>query len=200
MTTLYPHPRCRPLWQCPEQLPGPLLAPVRGWLLDDGSLTQHLVDTGRAFSVERCEQRWTLPLREEAQRLHMAARERALLRQVVLRLDGTPVVFARTVFPARSLSGPLLRLRRLANQSLGTFLFAQQGMRRSPFELTLLRGDSPFLPAALRQTAPLWVRRSVFRVAGRRLLVAEAFLDAFPPWPARLPLHRSRRATVDARL
>ena len=173
---------------------------MRGWLLDDGSLTQHLLDTERQFSLQRWQQRWECPRPDEAQRLHMAPRERALVRQVLMRLDGEPVVYARSVFPARSLSGPLLHLRSLANQSLGSFLFAQTDMRRSAFELRLLQGDSPLLPAELHQPGPVWARRSCFRVAGRRLLVAEAFLEAFPRWDARLPLHRSRRNLVDASL
>jgi len=193
-------PRRTPLWQPPEQIPGAPPAPVRGWLLDDGSLTQRLVDTGRRFSLQRWQQRWERPRPDEARRLQMAPRELALVRQVVLRLDGEAVVFARSVFPARSLTGPLLRLRRIANQSLGTFLFAQQGMRRSPFELSLLRGDSPFLPPELQQASPAWVRRSCFRIARRRLLVAEAFLEPFPAWETPLPLHRSRRSLVDSRI
>lgn len=192
--------RSAPRWQTPGQLGADLPSSVRGWLLDDGSLTQHLLDTGRDFSLQRRQQRWERPTVDEARRLHLAPRELALVREVALRLDGKAVVFARSVFPARSLTGPLLRLRRLADQSLGTFLFAQQGMRRSPFELSLLRGDSSFLPGELRQGTPLWVRRSCFRVAGRRLLVAEAFLQGFPAWKARLPVHRTRRGQVDVRI
>lgn len=187
-----------PRWYYPEQLHSQLLAPVRSWLLDDGSLTQHLLNSGRQFSLTRLSQRWERPTRQEQQLLAMGRRERALIRQVALRLDDKPVVFARSVFPAHGLTGPLLRLRRLANQSLGSFLFAQAGMRRSPFQLSLLPGESHYLPVGLQQSTPVWARRSCFQVAGKALLVSEVFLDGFPRWNAPMPLHRSRRGQVDA--
>lgn len=185
-------------WQDERRFPGPVLAPVRSWLLDDGSLTGHLIDTGRRFSVQRWAQRWEYPTREERLMLGMGLRERAMVRRVVLQLDGAPVVYARSVFPARSLEGPLRRLRRLMNQSLGAFLFSRPDMRRSPFEIALLSGDDAYLPGALRQREPAWARRSCFVVAGRPLLVSEVFLAGFPAWTAATPLHRSRRGQVDA--
>jgi chorismate--pyruvate lyase len=187
-----------PRWYRQEQIHGPLLARDRCWLLDDGSLTQHLIDTGRQFSLSRLSQRWEQPLAQERRLLCMGQRERALVRRVALRLDGEVVVFARSVFPVSSLTGPLLRLRSLASQSLGSFLFAQTDMRRSPFEIARLPGNSSYLPARLRQDAPAWARRSCFVVAGRPLLVSEVFLEGFPHWRSPMPLHRSRRGQVDA--
>lgn len=194
--TLGPPSRGAPQWRRQEQFPSALLAPVRGWLLDDGSLTQRLLDTGRSFSLRRLAQQWARPALDERQLLGMAPRDRALIRQVVLKLDNLPMVYARSVFPVTSLQGPLLRLRRLANQSLGTFLFAQAGMRRSPFELALLPGDSAYLPRELWQAQPVWARRSCFMVQGKALLVSEVFLERFPRWRAPMPLHRSRRGQV----
>jgi chorismate--pyruvate lyase len=187
-----------PRWYRQEQVHSPLLAPARRWLLDDGSLTQHLLDTGRQFSLTRLAQRWEQPEPGERRLLNMGAREQALVRRVALRLDGEVVVFARSVFPSSSLRGPLLRLRRLANQSLGSFLFAQSDMRRSPFDIALLSGDSSYLPDDLQQRGPAWARRSCFVVAGKPLLVSEVFLEGFPHWQAPMPLHRSRRGQVSA--
>ncbi|MEE4278890.1 MAG: chorismate lyase [Halieaceae bacterium] len=184
-------------WRPQERVPGPLLAPVRRWLLDDGSLTQHLVNTGRRFSVDRWAQHFAAPTLDERRLLQMGTREHAMVRQVVLCLDEQPVVFARSVFPVSSLRGPLKHLRRLSNQSLGAFLFARPDMRRSPFELALMAGDSSYLPLTLHQRAPAWARRSCFVVDGKPLLVSEVFLSGFRGWPAVMPLHRSRRGQVD---
>jgi chorismate lyase len=202
-TAAAPRERCiargRPVpWQDEQRFPGPVLAPVRRWLLDDGSLTQHLINTGRRFSVKRWAQHWEYPARRERLMLGMGLRERAMVRRVVLQLDGTPVVYARSVFPVRSLNGPLRRLRRLMNQSLGAFLFARPEMRRGPFEIALLAGDDSYIPGRLRQREPAWARRSCFVVAGKPLLVSEVFLAGFPAWSAAMPLHRSRRGQVDA--
>lgn len=171
---------------------------VRGWLLDDGSLTQRLLDTGRQFSLERLQQTWEQPTRDERQLLQMGAREKAMVRKIVMRLDDTAAIYARSVFPVSSLDGPLLRLRRLQNQSLGAFLFARSDMCRSPFEVTLLEGDHNYLPAALQQKDPAWARRSCFQVAGKALLVSEVFLEGFPAGRPLMPLHRSRRGRVSA--
>jgi len=187
-----------PHWRREEQFPGPQLAPVRRWLLDDGSLTQHLLDTGLRFSLERWEQRWEPPLLEERRLLGMSLRELAMVRRIVMRLDGRAVVYARSVFPVGSLCGPLLRLRQLNNQSLGSFLFSRADMRRSPFEIALLDGSSSYLPESLHQEQPAWARRSCFQVAGKPLLVSEVFLEDFPRWQSATPLHRSRRGQVSA--
>lgn len=186
----------KPRWQRPQQLAGAELARVRRWLLDDGSLTARLIATGQRFSLQRLSQEWAQPRPDERRLLAMGARERALVRQVILRLDDQAVVYARSVFPVSSLDGPLLRLRRLQNESLGAFLFARADMRRSPFQIVQLSGDSTYLPPALRQQYAAWARRSCFEIAGKRMLVSEVFLEAFTPWPATTELHRSRRGQV----
>ena len=70
---------------------------VRGWLLDDGSLTQRLLDTGRQFSLERLQQTWEQPTRDERQLLQMGAREKAMVRKIVMRLDDNAAIYARSV-------------------------------------------------------------------------------------------------------
>ena len=185
-------------WQQEQKVLGCELAPVRSWLLDDGSLTQRLIDTGREFSLDRLSQSWQPPLPDERVALGIPTREKALIREVVLRLDGNAVVFARSVFPVSTLTGPLLRLRRLARQSLGAFLFARKDMRRSPFEVARIPTQSEYLPSQLAQNSPIWARRSCFQIAGKPILVAEAFLNGFPTWQAPTPLHRSRRGRVSA--
>lgn len=185
-------------WQRERRVLGSELAPIRSWLLDDGSLTQRLLDTGREFSLDRLSQCWQKPLEDERLALEIPPREKALVREVVLKLDDEPMVFARSVFPVSSLTGPLLRLRRLAGQSLGAFLFARKDMRRSPFAIARISAGSMYLPPALTQSEPIWARRSCFQVAGKPILVAEAFLAGFPTWQAPTPLHRSRRGRVSA--
>jgi chorismate--pyruvate lyase len=108
------------------------------------------------------------------------------------------MVFARSVFPVSSLTGELAHLRRLQNRSLGAILFGHPLMRRSPFEIALMAGDSDYLPAELHQDAPAWGRRSRFDIGGRCVMVSEVFLQAFSPWDAVLPIHRSQRGRVNA--
>jgi len=189
-----------PLWRPEQQFTSTqLAAPRRRWLLDDGSLTARLValDAG-AFSVRRLYQGWQVPLPSEQRLLQVPARQRALVREVLLRLDGQAVVFARSVFPISSLNGELAHLRKLQHRSLGAILFRYPGMQRSPFELARLSGHSAYMAPWVRQEVPAWARRSCFDIRGKRLLVSEVFLQEFTPWDASLAVHRSRRGTVSA--
>tara|TARA_R110002110_G_scaffold205066_7_gene417008 strand:+ start:137793 stop:138398 length:606 start_codon:yes stop_codon:yes gene_type:complete len=194
MRLISPEPRWKP--QSRLTLSG-LDTGTRRWLLDDGSLSQRLATLGQ-FSVERRDQGWQRPLPSERELLRLGCRERALVREVVLRVDGTAVVFARSVFPLQSVKGRLAHLRRLQNRSLGSVLFRQPGMRRTPFEVVNVSGDSAYLPHDLHQQQSAWCRRSRFRVASDTLMVSEVFLQSFRPWPKIQPVRRSLRGTVNA--
>ena len=171
----------------------------RYWLLDEGSLTARLTGLQRGdFSVRRLSQRWEQPLPSERRLLGMPLRQRGLVREVALMLGCQAVVFARSVFPVTSLAGELGHLRQLQNKSLGSILFGHPGMRRSPFELAHIPGDSHYLPPSLRQAVPAWGRRSRFLIGGRDLLVSEVFLEGFVPWQPAGSLRRSQRGKVDA--
>ena len=193
--SIHREPQWRPVRQCPGYF---LPSGHRRWLLDDGSLTNHLIAaSGGHFRVQRLSQDWQVPLPSEQRLLGLPARQRALIREVALLTRDQPAVFARSVFPVTSLEGSLRHLRGLQNRSLGSILFQNPGMRRSPFELALMAGDADYLPPDYRQDMPAWGRRSRFIVGGVPLMVSEVFLAHFQPWPATLPVHRSQRGRVD---
>jgi chorismate lyase len=176
-----------------------LAADVRVWLTDNGSLTGQLVASGQGeFRVQRLYQGWEVPLPSERKLLALPPRQLALVREVALLLAGDAVVFARSVFPISSLVGSLAHLRRLHNTSLGAILFKHPGMRRYPFEVVFMAGNSDYLPPALQQSTPAWGRRSRFEIGGKKLLVSEVFLQAFTPWQAALAVHRTQRGKVSA--
>ena len=187
-----------PRWRPARQYTAAELPPARrSWLLDDGSLTVRLTALERGeFRVRRLSQEWQLPLLSESRLLQVSPRQRALVREVCLLLGDRAVVFARSVFPVASLTGDLAHLRHLQNKSLGSILFGHPGMRRSPFELALMAGDSDYLPHLLRQAEPAWGRRSRFVIGGRSLMVSEVFLEGFTPWTSVLAVHRARRGSV----
>lgn len=187
-----------PRWRPARQYTAAELPPARrSWLLDDGSLTVRLTALDRGeFRVRRLSQEWQLPLLSESRLLQVSPRQQALVREVCLLLGDRAVVFARSVFPVASLTGDLAHLRHLQNKSLGSILFGHPGMRRSPFELALMAGDSDYLPPQLRQAEPAWGRRSRFVIGGRSLMVSEVFLEGFTPWSSALAVHRARRGSV----
>lgn len=197
-----PHRRIgtEPGWRPLERYTNITLPPdCRIWLADDGSLTGRLIESGQgAFSVRRLFQGWDVPLPSERRLLDLPARQRALIREVALLLDGETVVFARSVFPFASLSGNLGHLRRLQNKSLGAILFKHPGMHRCPFELAYMPGDSDYLPGNLRQADAAWGRRSRFDIEGKKLMVSEVFLKPFTPWRTTMSVHRTQRGKVSA--
>jgi len=189
-----------PHWRPVRQFTTASLPPtLRYWLLDDGSLTRHLIALNAGqFRVQRLYQGWQVPRPSERILLSIPPRQLALIREVTLLIAGHAVVFARSVFPHTCLTGSLTHLRKLQNRPLGAILFNHPEMHRSPFELARLRGNSNYLPLALHQNGASWARRSRFTIENKSLLVSEVFLDKFSPWPRALPIHRSQRGTVSS--
>jgi len=143
------------------------------WLHDQRSLTAQLRQlSGGQLTVELLNQRVGLPNSSEQRQLQLAPRQWAMVREVILCGGGQPWVFARTVVPLQTLSGPLRHLRQLGSRPLGEALFAQPTLLRSSFEIADCRRFTTSAGAH-------WGRRSRFTVLGRPLLVAEVFLDGF---------------------
>lgn len=190
--------RREPHWYPAARFPSPELTPsVRRWLLDQGSLTQRLIDQQRGhFSVQLLRQDWRVPLPSEQRLLHMLPRQRAIIREVILQQGPNEVVFARSVLPASSLEGKLAHLRRLGNKPLGAILFNTAGMQRNPFELALIDQRCTYLPPDIDLQGPVWGRRSRFEVYGQPLMVSEVFLQAFRPWPPTHGLQRAQRGAA----
>ncbi|MFA5529796.1 MAG: chorismate lyase [Thiohalomonadaceae bacterium] len=167
-----PHFR-EPVWRTPRQAfcrcPPAALMP---WLTDDSSLTQRLVERcGSDFRVELIVQRRARPMPGEARSLGLGNGAHALVREVYLCCGSERWIYARTVIPDATANGRYRRLRRMGEQPIGAFLFAQPRLVRGPLEIA---EASPGGPAA-----GSWGRRSVFRLDGRPLLVTEYFLPAF---------------------
>ncbi len=142
----------------------------RGWLSDSGSLTRRLVQLSRGdFRVEVVSQGWGRPTRSEAKVLGMRSRQRALVREVQLIGNGQPWVYARSIIPAQTLTGPQRQLKRIGTRPLGALLFSDPTMRRGPLQISRL---------ALRDQSRVWARRSLFYLAEKPLLVCEVFLPA----------------------
>ena len=171
-------------WRDYRQAASLIPAKVKPWLLDETSLTEHLVRAGAGdFRVQLQRSYWGLPTADERRTLGMASRERALLRETLLLVRQQPWVYARSVIPATTISGNNRPLRAMGNRSLGSWLFKVPNMQRDPFEVVLLPPDNALVSDELQQQHSLWGRRSRFVVNHRALLVCEIFLPAFQPWP-----------------
>lgn len=165
----------------------PVSPTLRRWLEAPGSLTMRLRATGHALEVQRLSQCTASLLPGEAASIGGAgSRPRAHVREVLLVLDGQPVVWARSIAPARAVAGPWRSLRSLGSRPLAELLFSERWVSRSPLFKLQLRPGSPWqrhLQRACAGVAPelaatrcLWARWSVFVKGGQPLRVLEAFL------------------------
>ncbi|ASP38030.1 chorismate--pyruvate lyase [Bacterioplanes sanyensis] len=166
-----------PLWSGQRRRLLPQLSPLwRDWLLHPGSLSQRLDELRPgAFWVHVVNEQCGHANAFERQVMALPNGATVWQREVVLWVAEVPLVRARTVVPLSALQGPLRRLRALGNRSLGSFLFRQPGMQRSPLQVC-------------RSQLSGWqhCRYSIFTLQHCPILVSEAFCDDLPQRLAQL--------------
>ena len=170
----------------------PYHGPVRHWVGATGSLSARPASAGELYRVQVLQQgrqrlRW-----DEARALGLARPQAGYVREVLLRVDGAAVVFARSVTPYGASLGAWRSVRGLGSRPLADVLFKRRGIARTPLEFAPVVPISPLhrhvtqawqqaTGAALVARA-LPTRRSVFVRRGAPLLVMEVFADATQPW------------------
>ena len=154
------------------------------WLGAGDSLTARLAAHSGALKVQLLHQRSALCLADEAGAIGMARVGRVWEREVLLRCDGRPVVFAHTVVPMAANAADWPMFNALGERSLGSTLFGDPLVRRGALEFARLR---PGHPLARRARAALddanlnstyYARRCLYRRHLGTLLVTEVFLPA----------------------
>ena len=152
---------------------------VMSWLYNPSSLTKRLIQRcPDKFRVELLSQMVKRPTFDEARRLNIRSGRSALIREVLLYCGDTAVVYARTVIPLSTLTGPQKRYANLGNRPLGAMLFADRSMRRDTVEITALNPGDVLYVQTRCEDEIVWGRRSVFHVGGKPLLVSEYFLPS----------------------
>lgn len=161
----------------PHELPTGL----DGWILHPHSFMQRLRQKGALNPrIQVLRQSWQFPTLDEKKILGMKTRAYALIREVLIYSDGKKWMYARTVFPRKTLTGKQLCLARLKNRSLGSVLFKDPMLERSPFDVVCLSNDmllhQYIIHEANIEKKDLWARRSVFTLHEKPLLLTEVFL------------------------
>lgn len=162
---------------------------LQQWLHAPGSLSRRLATLGTRFEVQTLRQGAARLHRHEAADLGVGRHDRAWVREVLLRVDGEPLVWARSVAPRMSLAGPWRALLGLGSRPLADLLFMEPRVRRTPLAADRLRLAGPMRTrlarqwlAATGQPPPrgmLCSRSSVFRKHGAPLRVMEVFSPHF---------------------
>lgn len=160
----------------------------RPWLLEGGSLTARLKAHSDTFRVQCLHQRTARCLSDEAEAIGMHRPGRVWEREVLLRCDNTPVVFAHTVVPMSATAADWPLFSALGERSLGTTLFGDPRVRRGVLEFARLREGHPLAQRARKALGLegldganeliLYARRCLYQRRRGTLLVTEVFLPS----------------------
>lgn len=156
---------------------------MRAWLSDSASLTRKLTSRCAHFRVQRLAQQRALPLRDEYAEVALPRRIMVQQREVFLRCDDRPVVYAHTIVPLSATASDWPFFSTLGERSLGTTLFGDPQVRRGRLEYARLNARHPLVrraAAALGEElrGPLYARRCLYQRHAGLLLVTEVFLPA----------------------
>lgn len=156
---------------------------LRAWLTTGGSLTARLMAHSRAFRVQRLHQRLGLCLPDEARAVGLPRPGRVWEREVLLRCDGVPVVFAHTVVPLQATAADWPLFSALGERSLGSTLFYDPLVERGALEFARIRAGHPLMQRARAALGgmdgdQLYARRCLYRRKRGSLLVTEVFLPS----------------------
>lgn len=155
---------------------------MMGWLMDEKSLTERLINAcSQKISVKVLNQGWIKPTHSEKKLLAIRQHEKVLLRQVIIYCGKSPVVFAHSLIPLKTLRGEHRRLGCLNNKPLGKYLFAKPYLKRSSLQWSLIKQNSGLYQVIAKHNkldGDIWGRRSLFHLKQKRLLVSEYFLPA----------------------
>jgi len=161
-----------------QQIPSFMMA----WLMDEQSLTERLINAcSQRFSVKVLNQSWVKPTSAERQLLSIRQGQKVLLRQVILYCGNTPVVFAHSLIPLKTLHGEHRRLGCLKNKPLGKYLFSKPYLKRSSLQWSLIKPSNSLyhvIADSNELKGDVWGRRSLFHLKQKKLLVSEYFLPA----------------------
>lgn len=153
------------------------------WLFEQGSLTRRILrHCTNTFRVEVLSQKWQRPMLSEALRLGATPEHHALIREVLLYCGDTPWVFARSVLPRKTLTGPRRFLGKLGNRPLGEILFSDPTIKRDELEIAEIKKGQRMYSCAteILNNPPdfVWGRRSIFYLHKKPLMVNEIFLPS----------------------
>lgn len=158
-------------------------APVQmqDWLTDSMSLTVKLISRCARFSVQRLAQQHALPLQDEFAKVALPRRIVVQEREVFLRCDDQPVVYAHTIVPLSSTASDWPFFGTLGERSLGTTLFGDPLVQRGTLEYARLSTQHSLVIRAQKALnkklhEPLFARRCLYQRNKGLLLVTEVFL------------------------
>jgi len=165
----------------------------KDWLTRGGSLTAHLRTLGSVI-VEVTREAVDIPWQDEWHALGVTPRTPVWTREVILRVDGVPLVAAHSIVALSHSTGVWQSMRRLRARPLAELLYSDSSVSRSMLASRVLTARHPMHRLASRQADTkhaLVARRSVFERHGAPLMVTECMLDTL--WAKLAAIHGPHR-------
>jgi len=149
------------------------------WLNETGSLTKRLRNVyGNQLAVRLLYHHWKPAFAEECQELKIAHHRYQLIREVLLHIDNTPLVLARTILPQATIRIAHRNLSHLGTRPLGEVIFAYPDLelRQRYFSHATTNIWSTAVQSEFPVEQAIWGRRTLYAIHDRPLLVSEFFL------------------------
>ncbi len=177
-SSLYPK---EPIWFC-NRLKSRLNIPehAASWIDEAGSITQRLRNYygDSSVRVQVLKNQWQRAFISESQLLKSSPAIYTLTREVLLYADDIPLVLARTILPARTISSAHKNLSHLGNRPLGEVIFSYPKLERLALEISEVSSHhwKQAIQQKIQLNSPVWGRRTVYTIHHHPLLVSEFFL------------------------
>lgn len=156
-------------WQMPQTFIYPSRM-AKSWLLEQGSLSHLMGQYCQKLQVSFYDNQWSEATALEEDEISLLAKERCLLRQVILSGDSLPWVLGRTLIPQTSLQEQPMDLTQQGNIPLGLTVFSSENVDRDALQVGW----------ATTPQGALLARRSRLWMNHKPMLVAELFLPDCP--------------------
>ncbi|QGM81545.1 chorismate--pyruvate lyase family protein [Otariodibacter oris] len=139
---------------------------IADWLFHTASLTQKLQTVSQNISVEITQEDWqAVSLSNNFAKY--SQEQTAWVREIVLKGDSSPWIFAQTVFPRATIENVAQEILQLGEKPIGLWLFPQNPIRQS-------------LEWTFDSKTGLYARRSLLLLKDYPLEIYELFLAEFP--------------------
>ena len=152
------------------------------FIFKKGSLTRFIQQRCKgSFHIDLITAAWCSPMPDEIRLLSLRNHEITFIRESWLKCDNQTLVYARTVFPRKTLSGKSHKLTRLGTKPLGEILFNDSTTYRINMQYAKIPAHCELHKKATKDTdvtSELWGRQSLFCIKNQPLLVIEVFLPA----------------------
>lgn len=154
---------------------------LQAWLEERGSLTKRLRKVyGNNLKVQLLFHHWKPAFAEECQQLKAPHHRYQLIREVLLHVNNTPLVLARTILPEHTIRIAHRNLSHLGVRPLGEVIFAYPDLelRQRYFSRASTNIWSMDVQQRFQVQQAIWGRRTLYAIHNQPLLVSEFFLPA----------------------